>query len=185
VLTGKIATKTHPNSDDISWKAVPWMRETIKSNCDLACFTQKIKEEFPDLDVSDCEDPIWFLRDVFVPAESGVDHQAKMIAAWEEKPDVQSLIDYMQSISPERIESPWQAYQRAQRAKQEVAKEIKKFVEENGAQSEIQILLVAHSNFLRNFTASGFNQENQTLVDPIRFQNAEINEFEFNLTQAQ
>jgi hypothetical protein len=54
VATGKIAMEEHPNhvNGSVKFKLIPWFRETMKSQCDLAFHTKKIHEKYPDLDLS-------------------------------------------------------------------------------------------------------------------------------------
>jgi len=44
VITGRITMETYPNleKNNTVFKVIPWFRETMKSQCDLAYYTKKV-----------------------------------------------------------------------------------------------------------------------------------------------
>lgn len=119
VLTGKIALENLDKNPQ--WKLIKWFRETIKSQCDLGYHTSKLKETYPDLDISEFEDKIWFLNSAYISLENPeIDHKKNMIEAFEQNPDIESLVEYMKEISPVRVENNEQAYLRVKKGKEEL-----------------------------------------------------------------
>ena len=189
VLTAKIALENHPNKANQEWKIIPWIRETMKSNCDIAISTHKLKEQYPDLDIEDIykDDQFWCLQ-YYKPLDAettthedaikATKHRNAILAALEEKKDIQVVLDYMAKINPERIEAPYQAHLRVLEAKKALGEYIRGLEAEGKEVKDLELLVVAHSNFLRYFTCESIDEKG----DPVGytyFQNAEINEFDF------
>lgn len=170
-------------ANKLKFKVLPWCRETMKSQCDLAFHTDKLNQEYPDLDTSLVQGKFWFL-DFYVPLhEATVQHvdliRQKMAEKDSNEEKLQSIVDYMKSVSPTRIENEQQAHLRVLRAKEQLASELRQIEAETGKDiQDFNIVLVAHSNFLRNFTGEGLGKD----LKPInchRFMNGEIFEYNF------
>lgn len=178
--------ENYPNleKNKVSFKLIPWFRETMKSQCDLAFYTNKVKEEFPDLDVSMCENRFWFL-DAYIPLEDlpvqHVEEIKKRISAVEGDDDdkLKAIVEYMKEVSPTRIENERQAEQRVLKGKEVLAQQLRNIEAETGKDIETNsVALFAHSNCLRHFTGEGLGED----LHPInchRFKNGEVYEFNF------
>lgn len=161
------------------WKLIKFFRETIKSQCDLGYSTLELAKDYPDLDLTEFKDKLWFLKDAYISLENApVDHKEKMLEAHEENPGIESLVGYMKEICPVRVETPEQAYLRVKKGK-EVLREYLRGLEKDGEElKDFEVMFVAHSNVLKHFTAESVTDQFKP-VGFHYFQNAEILEFNF------
>jgi hypothetical protein len=97
-----------------------------------------------------------------------------------------ALIDYLESISPSRIEDVYQASDRVANAKKALGEQLRQIEQETGESiGDNSVLIVAHDNCLKHFTSAtgGFEEGHEGYLVPkncYQFKNAEIIEFNFS-----
>lgn len=178
-LTAHHGLKTHHNRENFEFKLLKFFRETIKSQCDLGFYTEDLLKFEPKLDISEfTSNKIWFLKDAYIDVE-GIDHREKMIEIYEKEGTIDSLVNYMKEICPKRPENSQQAFLRVKKAKEDLRQYLREIEEKSGNEiQDFQVILVAHSNVLRHFTATSVSDKFKPVGDHY-FQNAEILEYEF------
>jgi len=177
--TGIISFELHHNNPKLI--AEGWLRESIKSNCDLAMKTKALQEQHPDIEFRNVDGVLWYLDKWAKPSSpDSIDHADQIKALYSAKPDVQTILDYLEKISPERLEDEDMIYRRVAIAKAEVIKLVQELIEKHGAMDH-QILIVAHSNFLKNFEATGVDEDGN-LLGTHHFDNAEVREYDLELS---
>jgi broad specificity phosphatase PhoE len=94
------------------------------------------------------------------------------------------IIDYMESISPDRIEDSYQDEERVHNLKKILAAELRAIEEKTGDSiSDNTILIVSHGYTLRHFTGDGIIDNGKSTLcckNQYDFKNAEIIEFDFS-----
>lgn len=182
VQTMMIGLENYPHKErnQMKIKLHPWFRESIKSQCDIALLT-KDNIQYPELDLSLLKDNFWFLESIISSGGNEVDHREKIlerIAGIQDDLDkVHAIVDYLKEISPERIEDPYQCIERVSNAKKILGEQLRQIEQETGQDIKPNsILVVAHSNFLRNFTGTGLvqkegakSEDDITILNAIRF----------------
>lgn len=177
-MTGKIALEGHPQEQ--TYKLIRWFRESIKSQCDLAYFTSELAQEYPDLDITEFADKLWFLKDAYVPLENPeVDHRKIMIEEYEKNPSEETLVKYMERVSPVRVETNEQAYLRIENAKNALREYMRELEASGNEIKDFELVVTAHSNVLKYFTADSVDEKFKP-VGFHYFQNAEVLEFEID-----
>ena len=167
VATATIGLGKYPYKErnNLKFKAEPWLRETVKSQCDIPYFTDSLKELYPELDLSAIHEKFWFLEQYVSSETNEVDHREQLKTRIAQKDTdeekLSAIIDYMQEISPKRIEDSQQTSKRVAHAKEVVGSHLRQIEAVSGQDiKHNSVLLVAHSNFLRHFSGSGLASKN-------------------------
>ena len=180
--TAQIGLESHPNLKNIEFSVNPYFREKLITSGDLGVYTHELFETYPNTDFSSVENnPIWYLD--YWGVEGGNEHTQKLKEIWIETQDSSSLINYMRSISPIRVESPQEIGARVDRAYLEILNFVKaKYQDGNFSDRESegydQLLVVAHRGFIDEFLdRHGGDDPRWKAEKGTLFRNAEVKEF--------
>ena len=178
VATALEAMKDFPT--DTEWRVLPWLREALTSNCDVAVHSIEYLKEHPHIKHDELEgDNLWFLK--YYHECPDAQHQAKLLKRYEESPAVETILDYMSEAYP-NMERPFQLDFRANKVREAV----RKFIEEKTTQgvevNDNEILLVSHYRLIKHLY--GAFDESGTLIPGMEWaclNNAEIKPYSLEL----
>ena len=176
VQTAVLSLADYPGP--LQWKAFPWFREILLSQCDLGLYSVDHLKNYPFIDSSSLkDDKLWFL-DHYIDLDGQNSFVKDARKAYESNPCDQSIIDTMVKCFPD-VETPAQMIARVKKFREELAA----FLEEKASQGQPvkdgELLLVGHSRMLK-FIFGVFTETGEINLDKeVHFANTDIKAFDF------
>ena len=177
-LTAILSLKDYPGQ--LEWRALPWFREIMLSQCDIGYYCLDMLKEYPFIDISSLKDNrLWFM-DYYDNTHDPQDHCSKVKQLYAEKPCLETLIAYFKENFP-NMESASQMYYRVDRT----LADLKQFISDKAAAGtpvkDDEILLVSHSRIIR-YLHGAFDLEGNLIPEKdAYFKNAEIRPFDIKI----
>lgn len=168
------------NNGELEWRALPWFREVMLSQCDLGFFSLDYLKDNYFIDSSMLnENRLWFLE--YYATELDTENKAQeMKDAYGKDPQVATLIEELKSHYP-NMESGRQIHFRVNKTLEYLQEFIKQKAAEGNPVKDEEILLVGHSTVLR-YLHGVFDLDGNIIPGKdLYIQNAEIRPYQLNL----
>lgn len=173
---------SHPNFENLDIKFNENLREVLWSNSDVAIWhagcnkSIKYKEKYDWDFLEKYHDPkFWFLENCTL--EKYIEACVQLESATSDEEKLTLLLEYMfETYEPEEFESYKHCYLRVDKAKDQIRQLC---IDEGYKDGEL--LIVAHGNTIKNWTATGLNENWKCVQGVVKPKNCEIFEYELDL----